>query len=139
MVPHLRKPEKGPDAAVLEALTPSGAPGAAPPPADEIAAYGPLSGPGEPDADLEALAALEVRLEAPEDDPARALDPEVLACLAPAGAPEGKPVDAYLEACGDVDMGETPDDDLDLLVLFADVLDDPAAIEAREREWRALL
>lgn len=138
-MPHPRKPEIDPEAALLAALTPSGAPGEQPPPAAEIAAYRPQGGPGEPDADLEALAALEVVLEAPEDDPARALDPEVLACLVPEGAPEGKPVDAYLEACGDVDMGETPDDDLDLLVLFADVLDDPAAIAAREREWRALL
>lgn len=50
--------------------------------------------------------------------------------------------DAELDGC-EVDMTEdpTPDDEVDLLVLFADALDPdtPGDVESRRAEWEALL
>lgn len=48
--------------------------------------------------------------------------------------------DDLVDGC-DIDFAAEPtsDDDLDALVLFADVdTNDPAAVEARRREWEAL-
>lgn len=47
--------------------------------------------------------------------------------------------DDLLDGC-DLDFTEAPtgDDDLDAVVLFADVADDPAAIERRRAEWQEL-
>ncbi len=47
--------------------------------------------------------------------------------------------DDLLDGC-DLDFTGTPtsDDDLDSVVLFADVSDDPAAIDARRAEWQEL-
>ncbi len=48
--------------------------------------------------------------------------------------------DDLLDGC-DLDFTDAPtsDDDLDGVVLFADVSDDPAAIEERRAEWQELL